>query len=84
MFQSWLKLVRNVGSVRHFDTLRYPEKTTIDFIIICVKILSWCSVFSYGIKTVYNTMYLMFAKISYFCDVCLCLSEFTLFASFYL
>jgi hypothetical protein len=84
MFQSWLKLLRNVNSVRHFDTVRYPQNSTINFIIICVKILSCCSVFSYGIKTVYNTMNLTFAKTLYLSDVCLCFSEFSLFVSFYL
>lgn len=94
MFQSWLKLLRNVGSVRHFDTVRYPENSTTNFIIICVKkILSCCSVFSYGIKTVYNTMYLTSAKISYYCDVslflwlyfiCLVLFVLHVYVSFYL
>jgi len=79
VFQNWLKLLRNVGSVRHFDTVRYPEHSTKNFIIVSVKILSCCGVFSYGIKTVYNTMYLTSAKISYFCDACLCFSDFICF-----
>jgi len=39
MFQGWLNLLRNVGSVRRFDTVRYPENSTINFIIMCVTIL---------------------------------------------
>ena len=86
MVQSWLNLLRNVGSVRHFDTVRYPEHSTINFIIICVKILSCCSVLSYVINTMYLTslrshISVMCVSVSlnllylsrFICNACICL-----------